>query len=429
MALFTQEQNELLCRVGPGTPMGDVFRRYWLPALLSEEIPEPGGPPARVRLLGETLVAFRDIEGRIGLLADQCAHRRASLFFGRNEHGSDGCGLRCIYHGWKYDVDGNVIDTPAEPEGSRLKDSIHQTSYPCREVNGLILTYMGPPEKMPLVPNYEWLTNVERQPAMSKYWNENNWLQSVEGDCDSSHTAYLHRRVGMNTVGDTLELVEGFGKGLTFELESGPWWIKANAVRYVGEDVKYVRTNVFIPPCIGVPPGGYVDDGIEAGGFHAIYQVPADDYTTLRYDLYGGANSEGGGLYSRHDVAGPMYKKIRNKDNDYLIDREAQQTTVFCGVDGGNHLQDAVVTESMGPITDRGGENLGACDVQPIAMRRMMLDIVRRVQDGGDPPGVAFREEDNNFDTLFLVNARLPLNVGTDDPQVIREHAIARGGR
>jgi len=419
--MLSHEENELLCRVGPGTPMGNVFRRYWIPALLSEEIPEPGGPPARVRLLGEDLVAFRDSLGRVGLIDDKCAHRRAPLFFGRPEEG----GLRCVYHGWKYDVDGNVLDTPCEPVNSMLKHGVKLVAYPCREVHGLIFTYMGPKEKMPLLPNYEWMTNVEkRRPAQSKYTNENNWLQSVEGDCDSSHTAYLHRKAGdASTIGDTLDLAPGMGEGLTFELEQGPWYIKAASIRHVSDRLAYVRTNAFIPPCIGIPPGGVAQGGVETEGFHAIYQVPADDTTTLRYDLYGRASNEGGGLYSRHEVDG-RYRKLMNQANDYLIDRAKQQTSIFSGIDSGNHTQDAMVTEGMGPIVDRTKEHLGACDAQPLAMRAMLLKAVRDVQEGKDPPGVAFRPEDNRFDDFFLTVAVLPKDAPWRDPAQVRALAV-----
>ena len=157
--MLSKEENELLCRVGPGTPMGDVFRRYWLPAIRSVDLSEPDCPPVRVRLLGEDLVAFRDSNGRVGLLGEQCAHRRASLFFGRNEE----CGLRCIYHGWKYDVEGNILDTPAEPAQSMIKHHVKHTAYPTHEVNGMIYTYMGPKAEQPLIPELPWFTLPEGQ--------------------------------------------------------------------------------------------------------------------------------------------------------------------------------------------------------------------------------------------------------------------------
>src|SRR4029077_20421552 len=151
--MLSREENELLTLVHAGTPMGRLLRRYWIPALLSEEIAEPDCPPVRVRLLGEDLVAFRDSQGRVGLLDEHCSHRGTSLFFGRNEE----CGLRCIYHGWKYDTDGNVLETPAEPEGSTLKDKVHPTAYPCKEAAGIVWSYLGPKDKIPLLPNYEWM--------------------------------------------------------------------------------------------------------------------------------------------------------------------------------------------------------------------------------------------------------------------------------
>ena len=172
--MLPKEQNELLTRTGPGTPMGELMRRYWIPALLLEEIPEPDSPPVRVRLLGEELVAFRDSEGRIGLLDEHCAHRGASLYFGRNEE----CGLRCIYHGWKYDVDGNVLDTPAEPPGSDFKKKIRQTAYPTREAAGVIYAYLGPRDKMPLFPNYEWTQVPLNQTYVTKCLLECNYLDS-----------------------------------------------------------------------------------------------------------------------------------------------------------------------------------------------------------------------------------------------------------
>lgn len=170
--MLSRKDNELLTRVDSGTPLGDLFRRYWIPALLSEEIPEPDCPPVRVRLLGEDLVAFRASDGKIGLLGEHCAHRGTSLFFGRNEE----CGLRCIYHGWKFDTDGNVLETPAEPAGSQLKNKVRHTAYPCAEAGGIVFTYMGPRETMPLLPNYPWLGVPPAQRYIAKSYLECNYL-------------------------------------------------------------------------------------------------------------------------------------------------------------------------------------------------------------------------------------------------------------
>src|SRR5687767_11501877 len=186
--MFSREENEFLTRVEPGTPMGNLMRRYWIPALLSEEISLPDCAPVRVRLLGEDLVAFRDSNGRVGLLGEHCAHRGTSLFFGRNED----CGLRCIYHGWKYDVAGKVLETPAEPAGSDFRNKLQHTAYPCQEIAGMIFTYMGASENLPLMPRYEWANLPPRQLFPVKSFLECNYLQGVEGDFDSSHTSFLH---------------------------------------------------------------------------------------------------------------------------------------------------------------------------------------------------------------------------------------------
>jgi len=423
--MLSREDNELLCRVGPGTPMGEMFRRYWIPAVLSREIPEPDSPPVRVRLLGEDLVAFRDSLGRVGLLDEHCSHRRASLFYGRNEE----CGLRCIYHGWKYDVEGTILDTPAEPLESMMKHHVKHPAYPCREINGLVLTYMGPRDTMPLVPNFAWLTApADHVEIGDKYWNENNWLQGVEGDCDSSHIDYLHRRAGMatRTLGDTMQLAPGFGEALHFEVEREPWGLKVAAIRYVGDTHKYVRTNMFVPPCIGIPPTSRMVKGI-VDGFHAVYQIPADDYNTWRIDVNvkvsGPLGHSGGGNGRRREV-GPDWKKVANSANEYLLDREKQRTRVYCGVDFGNHTQDACVTESMGQISDRTLEHLGVCDAQPIAMREFLLGALRAMEQGKDPPGIAFEPARNPYADIFTVNATVPLDVRWSDRGQVQANAV-----
>src|SRR6476646_5519415 len=152
--MLSQEENDLLCCTGPGTPMGNLFRRFWLPVALSRELPKPDCPPVRMRILSEDLIAFRDTNGKVGLLSRYCPHRGASLYFGRNEEG----GLRCVYHGWKYDTAGHILDTPAEPPQSKIKQRFTQPAYPCQEAAGIVFTYMGPPELQPLFPKPEWLT-------------------------------------------------------------------------------------------------------------------------------------------------------------------------------------------------------------------------------------------------------------------------------
>src|SRR5581483_3334931 len=196
--MLSREDNALLALAGPGTPMGALMRRYWAPFLLSSELPEPDCPPVRTTLLGEKLVAFRDSSGQVGLLDEHCPHRGASLFFGRNEE----CGLRCVYHGWKFDLEGRCVDMPNEPPESNFKDKVRTTAYPCRERGGIVWAYLGPPEHVPALPEFEFLTVPDEQRYITKRIQECNWLQSLEGGLDSSHIGFLHRGNYSDDLGD-----------------------------------------------------------------------------------------------------------------------------------------------------------------------------------------------------------------------------------
>ena len=187
--MLSQKENELLCQVGPGTLMGDLFRRFWLPALLSTELPEPDCEPVRLRLLGENLVAFRDSEGRVGVVDNFCPHRRASLFYGRNEEG----GLRCIYHGWKFDVNGDCVDMPSEPAESNFRDKVKVKSYAAEDFGDVIWIYMGPPELKQPLPQFEWARVPANQRRVQRWIQDCNYMQALEGDLDSTHVSFLHR--------------------------------------------------------------------------------------------------------------------------------------------------------------------------------------------------------------------------------------------
>src|SRR5712671_5582604 len=184
--MLKQEDNELITRCGPGTPMGSLMREYWVPAMLSSELPHPDSDPVRVLLLNEQLIAFRDSNGKVGLLANNCPHRGASLFFGRNEE----AGMRCVYHGWKFAVDGTCIDMPNEPAESDFRTRVRATAYPCRERGGIIWTYMGPPAQQPELPDLEWALVPEDQRYLSKRLQETNYAQAMEGGIDSSHVSF-----------------------------------------------------------------------------------------------------------------------------------------------------------------------------------------------------------------------------------------------
>jgi phthalate 4,5-dioxygenase len=407
--MLSREENEILTRVGASTPMGELMRRYWIPALLSEEIPAPDCPPVRVRLLGEDLVAFRDSHGRIGLLAEHCAHRGTSLFFGRNEE----CGLRCVYHGWKYDVDGNVLDTPAEPAASDFKKKLRHVAYPCKEVARMIFTYMGPAEKQPLIPGYEWFTLAEEQVCPVKSYLECNYLQGIEGDFDSSHTSFLHNNNIKNA-----ERLKRDGAP-TLDAEETSYGMRAISIRTVGTGQIYVRTSPYMMPSFSIVPGPptakFEEDDIRAFRFW----VPIDDQTTWLYILNMRkrpfTDEERKSLRS---WIGADYRRIRNLGNNYLQNRELQRTASYTGIEAFNPAeQDGCATESMGAIWNRSKEHLGYSDKTIIALRKMLLRTVSDVAEGREPRHIIRDPQCNDFSKLRSIKGVLP--VGTDWRQIM----------
>jgi phthalate 4,5-dioxygenase oxygenase subunit len=233
--MLSRADNELLTRVGAGTPMGTLMRRYWIPAAFSDQLAEPDGPPVRVKLLGEDLVAFRDTEGRVGLLDQNCPHRTASLFFGRNEE----CGLRCVYHGWKFDVAGRCVDLPSEPPGSNMQRKVKVKAYPCLERGGIVWTYMGPPALKPDFPDLEWAHLPESHRFASRHIQECNWLQGLEGGFDSSHLAFLHGGTSKGSV--TIPPTH-------YEVVATDFGFVAGAGRAVADDQIFWTANVMLMP-------------------------------------------------------------------------------------------------------------------------------------------------------------------------------------
>lgn len=386
--MLSREENELLTRTGPGAPMGELLRRYWIPALLSEEIPEPDCPPVRVRLLGEDLVAFRDSTGRVGLLDEHCSHRGTSLFYGRNEE----CGLRCIYHGWKYDVEGNVIDTPAEPADSTLKYKVHHTAYPCREAAGMVFTYMGPEDKMPLFPEYPWTKLPADQIFVIKSFQECNYLQGLEGDCDSSHISYLHS--------SNHELYKQ-DRAPTLISEETDFGVRMVAIRKAGPQANYVRITNFLMPLTG---------HVSAKSNRVHHWAPIDDTHSWKYSF---TFSNSKPLAEEEKVAfraevGPDYKKVRNLHNDYLQDRHQQKTRTYTGIEG-FLAQDSCVTESMGSVCDRTREHLGKSDVTVIGIRKFLYNAIRSFQQGKEPPCL-IRDPSRIFRHPVSAGAVLPSN-------------------
>ena len=393
--MLRKEQNDLLTQTGPGTPLGRMFRCYWIPALLAEELPQNECPPVRVKLLSERLVAFRDTDGRYGLIDEFCAHRGISLWFGRNEE----CGLRCPYHGWKYDVTGQCVDMPNEPEQSAFAKKVKLTSYPLVERGGVLWTYMGPPESQPPLPEYEFATVPAAQSFMSKRFQECNWLQAMEGGIDSSHVSFLHR--GDINTDPLFKGARGNQYNLgdlrpVFEVVESDGGLYIGARRNAENGNYYWRITQWVMPSYTMiaPRGNH--------SVHGHFWIPIDDencwawsfdYHPIRKltDAEVAAMRDGKGIHAKVDA---NFRALANKDNDYLIDRAAQKAgKTFSGVEG-FAMQDASVQESMGPIVDRTKETLVSTDSGIIMARQRLLRAIKAfTEEGTTPPGVSLAHQ------------------------------------
>ena len=418
--MLSTADNDYLTRIGPGTPMGRLLRAYWIPLLYVHELPEPDGPPMRIRLLGESLVAFRDSSNRVGLLDHRCPHRQASLFYGRNEEG----GLRCLYHGWKFDVQGRCTDIPNEPNSERLREKICARSYLCREKNGIIWTYMGTDSPPPL-PEIGWARVPTEQKTNLKYLRECNWAQAMEGDFDSSHLALLHlafdpslqetrheRKWGT----DYYRNLTRMAKTTKLDVVDTPVGVVYGARRETEEAREYWRVTQFqLPFYTSVP--AYL-------GLNRLkIWVPMDDEHTMVWEANwnmhetlsteqrrgwknrvgpSGFQPETSGWYGRGRFAA-------NRDNDYLQDRERQRKVNFTGMENVTPVQDGAMQESMGPIVDRSGEHLAASDAAIIRMRKCLLKAARALESHQEPPPGAFEPE-----LYFAHGDQMLLDPGTD---------------
>lgn len=388
--MLRTEQNQLVTQTGPGTPMGELFRRYWIPALLAEELSENDCPPVRVKLLSERLLAFRDTEGKFGLIDEFCAHRGVSLWFGRNEE----CGIRCPYHGWKFSVTGECLEVPSEPEASGFRQKIKLKSYPLIERGGILWTYMGPPEQQPEPPEWEFIIVPADQTFSSKRLQESNWLQALEGGIDSAHVSFLHR--GDLNSDPLFKGARGNQYNLNdsqpfFEVVDAPAGLYIGARRRAEMDRYYWRITPWVMPCFTmVPPRG--DHPI-----HGHFWVPIDDENcwAWSFDYHPtrklseaelAAMRDGKGIHVKY-VPG-TYRPLANRENDYLMDRAAQKAgTTFSGVTGIG-MQDASLQESMGPIVDRTKENLTTTDNGIIMARLKLMRAARALAEKGVlPPG------------------------------------------
>jgi phenylpropionate dioxygenase-like ring-hydroxylating dioxygenase large terminal subunit len=389
--VLSKEDNELITRVGPGTPMGNLMREYWVPAMLSTEV-KPAGDPVRVMLLGEKLIGFRDTEGNVGLMADACPHRGASLFFGRN----DGCGLRCVYHGWQFDTAGNCIDMPNEPEEAEFKHRVRANAYPCQERGGVVWTYMGPRKDPPPLPDLEGNMQESSHESVRAFQLDGNWLQILEGDIDTTHVGFLHYG-GLKAEDQPPGSFSEYqlrDKTAQFEVIDTEGGAAYGARRDAGPGQDYWRIAQFCFPFYSFTPPGVL--GTKKGGGA---RVPMDDYHTMNFFMTAGRRGPNTGpqgafkppLPNTTDWFG-RFRLEQRLDNDFLIDRDLQRqgegTSGYSGIEG-IAMQDAAMTASMGGIYDRSKEHLASSDAMVIRVRRRLIAAVQaHMRSGTVPPGV-----------------------------------------
>jgi phthalate 4,5-dioxygenase oxygenase subunit len=388
--MLTTEENELLCRVEGDAPMGQLMRRHWLPACMIEEVAEPDGDPIRIRLLGENLVVFRDTEGRVGILDEFCPHRRASLVYGRNEES----GLRCLYHGWKMDVEGNVVEMPSEPAAACMANKVKHKSYPTREANGLVWVYMGPPEAIPEFERPAFANGANPKIGIVKVHVACNWAQVLEGAIDSAHSSSLHstdiRPARVAGAGMTASYMTrpSTDKSPRIQVQATDYGMSYVAIRRPITNANshdYLRITNFIAPfTVQIPPNSQ---------YSLIqYTVPLDDVNTFLYFIAWSDDTTGGtgieqetwrkfcGAQVGVDVDS-NYRRARLYSNNYLQDRRAMKLGDFTGIRGIPN-QDIAMWETMGPIADRTNDRLGASDIAIVQFRRIMVDAAHGFLEG-----------------------------------------------
>ena len=385
---MTPEENDLLCRVERGAPMGRIARSHWLPALLSEEVPEPDGTPVPVRLLGEDLVAFRDSEGRVGLLGRQCPHRRASLLLARNEDSA----LRCLYHGWKIDATGNVLEMPSEIGGSTLCEKVKHTAYPTHEWAGVVWTYMGDAASVPSFQPPSWAPAETTKVSIAKVIVPCNWAQILEGAIDSAHSSTLHSsdmlpaKVESAKATSTMWYRPSTDKAPRLQVQRTGYGFRYAALRRPIVDSasnEYVRLTVFVAPfTVLIPPNDQY--GL------ANVNVPVDDTSTMFLFIAWGddattvPDTESWRKFLGQQLGIDLdreYRPLRTLDNRFWQDRAAMKAGNFTGIKGFPN-QDIAMWVTMGPIADRTRDVLGASDVAIAEFRRQMLEAAKAVRDG-----------------------------------------------
>jgi phthalate 4,5-dioxygenase len=389
--MLSLEDNRLLTRVGPGTPMGDLFRRFWLPALLTEELPGPDCVPVRLRLLGEDLIAFRDTEGRVGVFDAFCPHRNAPLFFGRNEES----GLRCVYHGWKFDVSGACVDMPNCEEGDSFKDKVNISAYPVYEGGNMVWVYMGPRDKQPPYPAFEWLEYPDSHRYVFKYFMDCNYLQTLENEFDPSHSSFLHTTLDGNASNPFNRITKNAGppppRNRKPHIEAVDTDYGAAMIRRWRDEAGEEQTALVAPfmmPCFS-NAGALNAPGV----FSMNLKVPVDDENSVFFRMRWSRsplapdvlNEMKHGNYEFPAVMPGTYRTHENKANDYLIDRNKQRFFTFTGISNTPVQDFAMVENQRGPLADRSREVLVSSDKYIIHVRKRLLNAARALAEGIEP--------------------------------------------
>jgi phenylpropionate dioxygenase-like ring-hydroxylating dioxygenase large terminal subunit len=390
--MTTAAENEILTRVGPGTPMGELMRQYWIPAVLSSEL-KPDGDPIRLKILDEKLIAFRDSSGRAGILDHRCPHRRASLFFGRNEQD----GIRCVYHGWKYDVDGRCMEMMNLPEGRDLRDKVRAKAYRTAEHNGIVYVFMGSREVLPPLPRFECNLVAGEELHVQFTLRECNWLQAVDGELDTSHVGIMHfgavERAQLK--GDPMQQYLVANRAPEYKIRRTEYGMMYGAYRPADEGRLYWRVAHFLMPFWTMPPINHLATNVLTRGY-----VPLDDTHTMFISMYKKGAYPRSRLQAQEGAVGASqnypylpnstdwlgrWRLRANRDNDYEIDRDVQRTQSFTGIDG-VQLQDQAVQESMGEIVDRENEMLASSDIMVARVRRLLLESALAYKEKGELP-------------------------------------------
>jgi phenylpropionate dioxygenase-like ring-hydroxylating dioxygenase large terminal subunit len=416
--MLTQEENDVLTRVSPGTPAGELLRRYWQPAALSEELP-PGGAPLAVKLLGEELVLFRDDQGQPGLLDIHCPHRGADLSYGRLEDG----GIRCIYHGWLFDIHGRCLDMPGEPDGGRgHRDSVRLRSYPCLEKGELIFAYLGPGES-PLFPAYEIFSVPEGNRFVSKVSSECNYLQGNEGNIDPVHLSFLHRIMDEDLArggrperyrkvqGSDISPVRLLGETVapSIEVEVKDFGLRIYTWRKIQNDKAYLRVSNFVMPNLSAVPGE-----TQGGGYLMNWHVPIDDEHHWKYMIVFSREMplDQEKFRRRYEAeVGPRYYPARTKANRYLQDRQEMKSKTYSGLGSFFAAHDLYATETQGPIQDRTRENLVSSDKAIVGARKLLIKGIQDVQEGRDPLHVVRDPQSNCFQHMAVLSEVLSSSI------------------